>query len=378
MKRLIALTLTVMMTLGLVACKNSSATNQPKEQKEEESQQSENEAEDTSNEQEKAGAGEDTPVTMKLGWAETAERSGHALSEAAYTFQEQVEELSGGTITVELYPAAQLGDASSMLTQVESGTLESCMSISNGQFATSYYPDLGFLDIPYLFESSEEAYELLNPDGEFFAKLQGDITEKTGIRPLVFFNEGLRHITNSKRPIMRPEDLKGLKIRTMNVAAHMKMFETLGAQPTNVSWNELYTALQTGAVEGQENPIANAVYISAWEVQKYMTLDGHVCLCGLFCMNEDFYSSLSDAQKAAVDQAARKSLEAEYTMYKEKEADNLELLKEKGLEITELSAEEIDAFRQACQGEVLDYLRTVMDTPELLDEAIERVEEIRK
>ena len=219
---------------------------------------------------------------------------------------------------------------------------------------------------------------MLDPEGEFFAKLQADITEKTGIRPLVFFNEGLRHITNSKKPVLTPEDLKGLKIRTMNVAAHMKMFETLGAQPTNVSWNELYTALQTGAVEGQENPIANAVYISAWEVQKYMTLDGHVCLCGLFCMNEDFYGSLSDAQKAAVDEAARKSLEAEYGMYKEKEAENLALLKEKGLEVTELSTEEIDAFRQACQGEVLEYLRTVMDTPELLDEAMERVEEIRR
>lgn len=95
-------------------------------------------------------------------------------------------------------------------------------------------------------------------------------------------------------------------------------------------------------------------------------------------MNEDFYGSLSDAQKAAVDEAARKSLEAEYGMYKEKEAENLALLKEKGLEVTELSTEEIDAFRQACQGEVLEYLRTVMDTPELLDEAMERVEEIRR
>lgn len=324
-----------------------------------------------------ANTSADTPVTMKLGWAETAERSGHALSEAAYTFKEQVEELSNGSITVDLYPAAQLGDATSMLTQVEAGTLESCMSISNGQFATSYYSDLSFLDIPYLFESADEAYNLLNPDGTFFQDLQGDIAEKTGIRPLVFFNEGLRHITNSKREIKVPEDMAGLKIRTMNVTAHMKMFETLGAQPTNVSWNELYTALQTGVADGQENPIANAVYISAWEVQKYMTLDGHVCLCGLFCMNEDFYASLSDAQKDAVNQAARKALEAEYAMFQANEAANLALLKENGLQVTELTSEEIDAFRQACQPQVLEYLRSVMDTPELLDEAMELVEAAR-
>lgn len=311
---------------------------------------------------------------MKLGWAETAERSGHALSEAAYTFKEQVEALSNGSVTVELYPAAQLGDASSMLTQVEAGTLESCMSVSNGQFATSYYPDLGFLDIPYMFESKEEAYDLLNPEGEFFQDLQADIADKTSIRPLVFFNEGLRHITNSKHEITKPEDLNGLKIRTMNVTAHMKMFEAMGAQPTNVSWNELYTALQTGVADGQENPIGNAVYLSAWEVQKYMTLDGHVCLCSMFLMNDDFYNGLSDTQKAAVDQAAIKALEAEYSMYSTNEAANLQVLKDNGLQVTELTSDQIDAFRQACQPQVLEYLRGVMDTPELLDKAMETVE----
>ncbi len=357
MKRILSLVLILAMALTLVACGASEpvATEAPA-------------AADA------PAAPADKPVTIKLGWAETAERTGHALSEAAYTFKEQVEALSGGSITVDLYPAAQLGDAASMLTQVEAGTLEACMSISNGQFATSYYPDLGFLDIPYMFESSQEAYDLLNPEGEFFQDLQADICAKTGIRPLVFFNEGLRHITNSKVEVTAPEHMAGLKVRTMNVTAHMKMFEAMGALPTNVSWNELYTALQTGVADGQENPIANAVYISAWEVQKYMTLDGHVCLCGLFCMNENFYQSLSDAQKEAVDQAALKALEAEYNMYKTNEAANLQILKDKGLNIIELTSEQIDAFRQATQPAVLDYLRTVMDTPELLDKAMQTVD----
>ncbi len=312
-------------------------------------------------------------VTFKLGWAETAEREGHPLSQAAYTFAEQVEQLSGGTMKVELYPAAQLGDASSMLTQVEAGTLESCMSISNGQFATSYYPDLGFLDIPYLFDSAQEAYDLLDPEGDFFKELQADIAAKTGIRPLVFFNEGLRHITNSKREIRKPEDLKGLKIRTMNVAAHMKMFETMGAQPTNISWNELYTALQTGVVDAQENPVINAVYISAWEVQKYMTLDGHVCLCGLFCMNDKFYGSLTPDQQAVVDQAAREALKAEYKMFSDNEANALQTLKDNGLEVIELTPEEKQAFVDACQADVIEYLKSVMDTPELIDRVLEEV-----
>lgn len=366
MKRILSAALAATLALSLVACGGSKGS--------ESAGKSTGAAQSSAASEGASSASKDTPVTMKLGWAETAERSGHALSEAAYTFKEQVEALSNGSITVELYPAAQLGDASSMLTQVEAGTLESCMSISNGQFATSYYPDLGFLDVPYMFESSQEAYDLLSPEGEFFQNLQTDIAAKTGIRPLVFFNEGLRHITNSKHEITKPEDLNGLKIRTMNVAAHMKMFEAMGAQPTNVSWNELYTALQTGVADGQENPIGNAVYLSAWEVQKYMTLDGHVCLCSMFLMNDDFYNGLSDAQKAAVDQAALKALEAEYGMYTANEAANLQILKENGLQVTELTSEQIDAFRQACQPQVLEYLRSVMDTPELLDQAIETVE----
>ncbi len=325
-----------------------------------------------------APAPAETKVKFKLGWAETAERTGHPLSQAAYTFKEEVEKLSNGSIEVDLYPAAQLGDASSMLTQVEAGTLESCMSISNGQFATSYYPDLGFLDIPYLFENAEEAYKLLQPEGDFFKGLQSDIATKTGIRPLVFFNEGLRHITNSKLEITKPEDLKGIKIRTMNVAAHMKMFEILGAQPTNISWNELYTALQTGVADAQENPVINAVYISAWEVQKYMTLDGHVCLCGLFCMNEKFYQSLSDVQKDAVNKAAKAALEAEYGMFKENESKALQTLKDNGLQVTELTSEQKKAFADACQAEVIEFLKSQMNTPDLIDTVLKIVEEGRK
>ncbi len=313
------------------------------------------------------------PVAFALAWAETADPEGHNLSKAAYTFKDEVEKLSGGRMTVTLYPAAQLGDAASMLTQVEAGTLETCMSISNGQFASSYYSDLGFLDIPYLFNNSDEAYEMLGNDTDFFKELQADISEKTGIRPLGFMNEGLRHITNSKREIKAPADLKGLKIRTMSVAAHMEMFKAMGASPTNVSWGELYTALQTGLVDAQENPIANCVYISAWEVQKYLTLDGHVCLCGLFCMNNDFYNGLDDALKAVVDQAAAAASKAEYDFFKAGEARNLQILKDHGMIVTELTAEQIDAFRQACQPQVIKYLKANMDTPELIDKVLELV-----
>jgi C4-dicarboxylate-binding protein DctP len=363
-KKLLALVLALAITVPLVACGQSSSTSST--------------AASGGTSAAESKTGNSKAITIKLGWAETADRNGHSLSEAAYTFKEQLEKLSGGSIKVSLYPAAQLGDATSMLTQVKAGTLECCMSVSNGQFATSYYPDLGFLDIPYLFESADEAYQLLNPDGAFFKKLQSNISKSTGIRPMVFFDEGLRHITNNKRPIKKPSDLTGLKIRTMNVTAHMKMFEAMGASPTNVSWNELYTALQTGVVDGEENPIYNIVYLSAWEVQKYVTLDGHICLCSMFLMNDNFYNSLSDDQKAAVDKASKAALKAQYSKFQKSESDNLQALKKHGMQVTELNSNQIDAFRQACQPQVIAYLRTAMKTPSLIDEVVKQVKANRK
>lgn len=363
MKRVLAILLVLAMSLSMIAC-----AGKPAEQPVEAQKPADTETTQTPEQTEKK---EDRkPITIKLGWAETAERTGHPLSEAAYTFKEYVEAESNGLITVELYPAAQLGDAKSMLQQVEQGIIQCCLSVSNSMFASSYYSDLSFLDIPYLFSSNQQAFDLLYPTTDFFKDLSGNIATATGIRPIAFVVEGARHITNKVREIRTPADLKGIKIRTMEVPAHMKMFEAMGALPTPVAWTELYTALQTGVVDGQENPILNAVYLSAWEVQKYMTLDGHIYLCGMFLMNDDYYNSLDDDLKAIIDAGGAKASEAQFKMMTESEASNLALLQEKGIVIYTPTEEELAEFKAVTREAVLPYLKTIMDHPELLDEVL--------
>lgn len=314
-------------------------------------------------------------LRLKYGWAEVGDRKGHPVSEAAYTFKDVLEQASGGTVSVDLFPAAQLGNAQSMLQQVERGFIQACASVSSGMFASSYYDDLNFLDIPYLFSSDKQAFDLLYPASPFFKDLADKIAAKTGMRPLFFVIEGARHLTNSRREVRSPADMKGLKIRTMEVPAHMTMFEALGASPTPIAWTELYTALQTGVVDGQENPILNAVYISAWEVQKYMTLDAHVTLCGLTLMNEKFYQRLDAEMKKAVEDAACAATTAQFKMMTESQDESLALLKEKGLQIYQPTPEELDEFKTVTRAAVIPYLKSKMDHPELIEQVLELVGE---
>ena len=314
-------------------------------------------------------------VGIKFGWAETAEKTGHPLSLAAYTFKEVAEKESNGRLQVDLFPAAQLGDAKSMLQQVDRGIIEMCSSIPNGMFASSYYDNLNFLDIPFLFKNDQQAFDLLNPGSGFFKGLADDIGKAVRVRPVYFTVEGGRHITNSKREIRTPADLKGLKIRTMEVPAHMTMFEAMGASPTPIAWTELYTALQTGVVDGQENPILNCVYITAWEVQKYMTLDAHVTLCSMTVMNSDFYSGLDDELKLAVGKAALAASTAQYNFMRENQDANLQLLKDKGLQVYQPAPAEIEQFKAVTREKVIPYLKSTMANPDLIDEVLKQVDE---
>ncbi|MDR1534056.1 MAG: DctP family TRAP transporter solute-binding subunit [Planctomycetota bacterium] len=311
---------------------------------------------------------------IKYGWAETADRKGHPVSEAAYTFKEVLEKESGGGLQVDLFPAAQLGNATSLLQQVDRGIIQACASISSGMFSSSYYDDLNFLDIPFLFKDDRVAFDLLFPTSPFFKSLADDVAANTSMRPLFFVVEGGRHLTNSKREVRVPNDMKGLKIRTMEVPAHMTMFEALGASPTPVAWTELYTALQTGVVDGQENPIFNLVYINAWEVQKYVTLDGHITLCGMTLLNKKFYDGLTDEQKKAIEAAARAAATNQFKFTSDKSESNLALLKENGMQIYQPTPEEIEAFKTITRAKVIPYLKSKMKRPELIEEVLGLVE----
>lgn len=322
-----------------------------------------------------AGSAMAAEVTLQLGWAETYEPFDHQASAAIHAFAEYVETQSAGEIEVALYPAAELGDADSMIEQVEAGVIEGASSVPSGLIAGRYWSNQNIFDIPYLFENDLVAWEALRPDGEFLPEYSDALAEDTGLRLLTFFIEGERHFTNDVRPVRTPEDMEGLDIRTMEVPAHEIMVESLGANPTVVAWDELYSALDTGVVDGQENPLANIEYISAYEVQDYVTLDGHITLLNGLYVNEDFYQGLSQEHRNIVDQGAIVAAKANRAFTRVLEKNALEILEDEGMEVIELTSEEIQKFQDATQPPVIDFVEDEVEDPEWIDRLLNEIEE---
>jgi len=298
--------------------------------------------------------------TMKIGWAETADPKGHPGSAAMYVFKDYVENLTEGKLEVSLHPAAQLGDAASLLGQVKKGVIQACSSIPSGMIAGRYYKNVYIFDIPYLFKNNAVAWQVVNPSTDFFKKMADDLAAKAEIRPLAFFVEGQRHFTNNKRPLRNPADFSGLKIRTMDVPAHMEMVKALGASPTPVSWTELYGALQTGVIDGQENPIGNILYAKVYEVQKYLTLDGHVTLLNTWVVNEEWFKKLPAKIKSAVLEAAEVAALTNRGMSQLNDAVGVGELKKK-MQVTVLSDKELETLQKVTQEKVVPFIQNAVE-----------------
>jgi len=319
----------------------------------------------------------DEPIVLKLAWAETADPKGHPVSGCVDNFKKEVEEKSNGRILVELYPAGQLGDQQSTLQQVEQGIIQSSLC-ATGMIAGSYYDNFNMFEVPYMFPDVETAWEIVKGDTEFFQNLADKTAEACGIRPIALLLEGLRHTTNNKREVKSPDDMTGLKIRTMEVPAHMELFKALGASPTPIAWAELYSALQTGVVDGQENPLFNIQYAKLYEVQKYLTLDGHITLLNTWFINDDFYNSLDDDLKSVINECAYSSSMVHRQMVNEQDFAALQTLKDKGMQVYELTNEEYNQFKEATQPVVLEYIKKNMSNPEMLEDLLLLIDEKSK
>jgi tripartite ATP-independent transporter DctP family solute receptor len=198
--------------------------------------------------------------------------------------------------------------------------------------------------MPFAYGSYEIGCALY--DGPFGKEFANDIREKTGLRVLGFIPQGFFQFTNSKHPIKSPEDMKGLKMRTMNNALHMEFMNSLGAAATPVAWAEIYTALQTGVVDGQHNPITVINIGKLYEVQKYVTLSNHMAGLYVWVLNDSFFAGLSPEEQAAVQGAATAAVIAGRGI------DRIITATEKGLptiaanaEVYTPTAEEIGQFR---------------------------------
>ena len=307
LKKFIAITLAAVMTAALAACGGSSSTTQTTAAATEatESAAAETQAE-TMTMVEGSAANADP---LGLSTASTRFKVGispsmsGAYAAGALAFRNKLEELSNGEMTVDIYAGAALGNESDMLDAVSMGTLDMLIT-STGPIAafSNSTANWAVLDLPYLFPSYETAYEVL--DGEV-GQLLLDGFNGTGVKAFVFYENGYRCTTNSSKEIIHPEDLKGMKIRTMENKVHMATYSALGAIPTAMAMSEVFTALQQGTIDGQENPLSIIYYGNKLhEIQHYITENNLFYSPAILCMSQDIYDGLSEEQQAWIDEAA--------------------------------------------------------------------------
>ncbi|MFO7715150.1 DctP family TRAP transporter solute-binding subunit [Desulfosarcina sp.] len=266
-----------------------------------------------------------------------------ATAAVAAVLKNELEARTGGQITVEIYPNGTLGNERETMEQVKAGITQSYIASVGG--IAPFYPLIDITSMPFAYNSYEVGCALF--DGSFGKELAEDIRTKTGMRVLAFIPQGFFELTNSKRPIKTPEDMKGLKIRTMNNPLHMEFMNTLGAAATPVAWAETYTALQMGVVDGQHNPITVINLGKIYEVQKYMTLSNHMGGLYVLVINDAWFNRLTPEEKTAVQGAA------DVAAIAGRGIDRLVTATEKGLptiaakmEVYTPTPEEIEKFRE--------------------------------
>ena len=223
---------------------------------------------------------------------------GNPRSVAANEFARLVHEKTEGRVTVNIAGSEQLGNDVAMLTSLRTGALD--LTANSQGAASGLVPELATLGLPFLFSDSAAAFKVL--DGPIGAELATKF-EGVGIVPLAWWDNGIRHITNSKRPIATPADLQGLTIRTPADPMTIDIFQTLGAATEQIAFGELYVALQQGVVDGQENPLANIASSKLFEVNRFISLSGHKWECSPFLMSQIAIAKLG-ADLAPVQAAA--------------------------------------------------------------------------
>ena len=250
---------------------------------------------------------------------------------ACAKFKEMVEEKSGGTLKVELYPAGQLGDARTIVEGVQMGTIE-IGDIENGPMGR-FVPEAMLWDLPFIFRDIDHAHKVL--DGELGQMVQEKYVG-VGIRHLAYNDGGFRYFTNNARPINTMADIKGLKIRVMESKVMIDTLAAFGASPVPMAFGELYTALQQGGVDGQENPLNLIFSQRFYEVQKYLPLSGHFYYPRQYIASENWWKTLSDEHKKIIAESAKIACDIQREELAKYEVAMRTVLKEKGMEINEV------------------------------------------
>lgn len=284
---------------------------------------------------------------VKLGYA-LAEDSHYGAG--ARAFEETLTTELGDAFTVSHFPSSGLGGEREVIEGLQIGTVQA--TIASSGTLSNFVPEVGVFDIPFLFRDLAHARGVL--DGEIGQDMLAKFDD-VGTHALAWGEQGFRHITNNRGAVASPADMAGLKIRTMENPVHLKAFEALGAAPTPMAWPEVIPALEQGAIDGQENPLSVIVSAKLDEVQQYLTLDGHVYSPAIVMLSGQLWDSLDDTQKAAFEKAGDAAVVAMRDYVDQVESEGVATLKERGMEVNELSAEDKAAFQEQLADVYTEY-----------------------
>ncbi|MBN7777997.1 MULTISPECIES: TRAP transporter substrate-binding protein [Nitratireductor] len=284
---------------------------------------------------------------IKLGYA-LAPNSHYGV--AADKWQEEVEAKTDGRYSFRHFPSSGLGGEREVIEGLQIGTIEATI-VSSGTLS-NFVPETGVFDIPFLFRDLNHARDVL--DGEIGQNILAKFDD-VGLVALAWGEQGFRHITNNRNTIGKPEDVAGLKLRTMENPIHITAFETLGAAPTPMAWPEVISSLQQGTIDGQENPLSVITSTNLSEVQKYLTLSGHVYSPAMLLVSKQLWEGMSDEDKQAFQTGATEAAKAMRAFVDNVETSGVAQLKEEGMDVGELTAEQKAAFQQAVQPAYEQY-----------------------
>jgi TRAP-type transport system periplasmic protein len=254
---------------------------------------------------------------------------GNPRHEASVKFAEVVKTKSNGRIEVQVAPSAQLGDDAAMVTSLRTGALD--MSANSQGAVANAVPEYAAYGMPFMFSSPAQAFKVL--DGPLGKELADKSAEK-GMILLGTWDNGIRQMTNSKRPIGKVEDMKGLKMRVPPDATLVDIMQALGAEAQQIKFAELYVALQQGVVDGQENPLVNIHASKLYEVQKHLALTNHQFQMTPFLMSKRTWDRLSEEDRKTVLEAAQEATTLQRKMSQDADEKLLTELKAKGVQVT--------------------------------------------
>ena len=273
-------------------------------------------------------------MKVKLG---VVTKPGSAQNIAAEKFKELIEQRSNGNIKIQIFHSASLGNETEILQQVQMNTVQMAI-ITGGPFDT-FDPIVRVVNYPFLFKNNEQADQIL--DGPLGAQILKSL-ESSGFKGLCFSENGFRNLTNNKRPVKSPEDIKGLKIRVMASTIHKAIWQDLGANPTPMPW-PIYTELEQGVIDGQENPLWVMEVYKFYEIQKYMTLTRHVYSFHIDVASLKWWKTLDSKTQDMIQKAMYEAAVFQRKQNRDNNAARLKFLKEKGMKVEEHP--DIAAFR---------------------------------